>query len=307
MNPPHCPICPGDGRPRWRRVTDYISGQQFDIRQCERCGLLFTDPLPPTAHIDDYYGPRYRGNRHGVTAGFRTRRRVAEVRWIFPPGFTGRILDIGCGQGDFARAMRKAGWDVAATELDKQVLAELREEGIDARPPHGAEFSEPFDAVTLWHVLEHSDDPLGLIGQVATWLRPGGFVFVGVPNAASPQARLFGRHWLAWDVPRHRVHFTAATLRRLLQSAGLDVVRESRLAIEYDLMGIVQSALNMCTRRPNVLFERLTSGQKQAVTQDLIVSVAAAPVLAGPALYLCLLEAVTLGSGSISVIGRKPL
>ena len=76
------------------------------------------------------------------------------------------------------------------------------------------------DAVVLWHVLEHLDDPLGALERVRSWLKPGGLVLLGVPNPASVQARIAGPGWLHFDAPRHRVHLTPRGLESLVRSAG---------------------------------------------------------------------------------------
>ena len=75
-----------------------------------------------------------------------------------------------------------------------------------------------------------------------------------MPNLSSWQARLFGRHWQHLDVPRHLYHFTPGTLARLLIDAGFQIVRSSTVALEYDLFGVIQSALNKICSKPNVLF-----------------------------------------------------
>jgi SAM-dependent methyltransferase len=85
--------------------------------------------------------------------------------------------------------------------------------------------SEHFDLVVLWHVLEHLPEPLVTLAEVRRVLRPAGVAVIGVPNAASLQARLFGRYWAAYDAPWHLTHFTPETLDRLLGQAGLRAVR----------------------------------------------------------------------------------
>ena len=73
-----------------------------------------------------------------------------------------------------------------------------------------------YDVVTIWHVLEHLDDPGAALERIHSWLRPRGGLLVGVPNLRSLQARLGGDRWYHLDVPRHRVHFTGGGLRALL-------------------------------------------------------------------------------------------
>lgn len=79
-----------------------------------------------------------------------------------------------------------------------------------------------YDAVTLWHSLEHLDDPLAALRHLRPALRPGGILLVEVPNAAGWAARGSGAYWLHLDLPRHRFHFTPASLRLLLKKAGFE-------------------------------------------------------------------------------------
>jgi SAM-dependent methyltransferase len=151
---------------------------------------------------------------------------------------------------------------VAVTEIDRDALARLAADGIVGKTPDAAMrdgFDRPFDAVTCWHVLEHIERPAELARWVRRQLKPDGVFVVTVPNVASWQAKASGRAWMHLDPPRHRYHFNPTNLRRLLNEAGFDVVRETTFAAEYDVFGVAQSALNRVTARPNVWFELLTN------------------------------------------------
>src|SRR5436305_5379605 len=118
--------------------------------------------------------------------------------------------------------MRRRGWDVCATELDPATVERLQSHGIDARQSQAAfdqPFTDPFDAVTCWHVMEHVDRPLQVAEWVRTQLKAAGLFQATVPNARSLQARLFKKQWLHLDVPRHRYHFCPATFESLLRRA----------------------------------------------------------------------------------------
>jgi SAM-dependent methyltransferase len=280
-----CAACGADAwRPHLRQLVDHLTGEPFDIDRCTACGLMSTRPPPPPGQIGRYYPPRYRGNRHAFTGRWRDGRRGRAVEACFPAHFRGRLLDVGCGNGTFARHMHGRGWAVGATEIDGPTVDQLRAEGIDARRPADAEAGGfaggPFDAVTCWHVLEHVADPAALARWAVTQLRPGGVFQATVPNVASAQARLFGRRWMHLDVPRHLHHFTPATFRSLLTTAGFAVERQTTFALEYDWFGVIQSALDMACRRPNVLFDKLTDAPDavRASAADVALTVA----LAGP-------------------------
>ena len=310
-----CMLC---GQSAWEThlssVLDYLTDEHFDIDRCVGCGLLITRPMPTEAQIDRYYPARYRGNRHGFTGRMRVvlRRRAIEAR--FPRGFRGRLLDVGCGDGAFVLEMRRRGWEVCATELDPATVQRLQASGIDAKLPRLAAqegFAGPFDAVTCWHVMEHVERPLQLAEWVRTQLKPDGTFQATVPNIASLQGRLFKRHWLHLDVPRHRYHFTAKTFRSLLTRAGFSAIRQGRFAIEYDWFGVIQSTLNSAGFRPNGLFERLTGphagGQNpgDASLFDAIASAALSVPIAALSLPAILLARL-FGDGATLTLSCRP-
>ncbi len=121
----------------------------------------------------------------------------------------GRLLD--CGPGWFGARMRELGWQVSVRDLDTDPVC-----------------PESFDVVTLGSVLERAPDPHRLIEAVARALVPGGRVVVSVPHIASWGFRTFGPSWAGLDLPRHLLHFTPPTLRRLLEAHGL-TVQECRM------------------------------------------------------------------------------
>lgn len=110
------------------------------------------------------------------------------------------------------------------------------------------------DAVTLWHVLEHLEDPGAAIDRVHGWLTPGGALVVAVPNLDSWQARVGGPSWFHLDAARHRTHFTPAGLGRPLARHGFDVVAIEHRLLEHNPFGLWQSALNRVGGRPSWLF-----------------------------------------------------
>jgi 2-polyprenyl-3-methyl-5-hydroxy-6-metoxy-1,4-benzoquinol methylase len=294
-----------------RGVRDYISDGRFDVVRCDACGLAVTDPMPGDDVIERYYSARYRGDRHAFTDRLRIALRSRMLESHFAPRFSGRFLDIGCGWGDFAVAMRGRGWDVSVTEINASSLEKLRAAGIDAKTPdeamHGGGFGHAFDAITCWHVLEHVMRPVELLRWARRILSPGGVFQVTVPSLSSWQAKFGGRHWLHLDVPRHRYHFTRGTLRRILEDNGFDVIDTTTFALEYDWFGWIQTALNGVCSRPNVLFERMTSQARQwpGSRADVALSCVLAPPVAAVTLPLSLLS-WACGAGATLTMTCRP-
>ncbi|HYO10884.1 MAG TPA: class I SAM-dependent methyltransferase [Tepidisphaeraceae bacterium] len=303
-----CELCGGRA---WETaiagVRDYISDETFAIRRCASCGLGVTHPQVPDAAIERYYPQRYRTDRQKYSAGTRVKLRAAAATKSFAPDFRGRLLDLGCGTGAFALEMQRRGWNTAVTELNDAVLDDMRSRGMEAKRPDDAMrdgFAAPFDVITCWHVLEHIERPVLLARWARANLAAGGVFQVTVPNLASWQAKLFGRHWLHLDPPRHRYHFTPRTLARLLGECGFEIVRSTSFAIEYDLFGVIQSAINPLCSRPNVLFEKLTAGGQPTPhlpKRDVALSFALSPLVGPPAVGLSLASWATGQGGTLTV------
>ncbi|MHB9091376.1 MAG: class I SAM-dependent methyltransferase, partial [Chloroflexota bacterium] len=138
-----------------------------------------------------------------------------------------RLLDVGCGAGLFLRQAQTAGWQARGIEPSASAVAYARGRfGLEIHLGTLADAplaGETFDIITLWHVLEHTPDPVATLRQGAGLLAPGGMLLVAVPNFGSLEALLFGRRWYSLDAPRHLYDFVPATLEALLAKAGLAV------------------------------------------------------------------------------------
>jgi SAM-dependent methyltransferase len=258
---------PGESGVPLFTTRDYITGDTFGVTRCEACGLVRTEPAPRGASLATYYpagyygapsARRFPGVVERLQRGLYASRARAVERLAGAPG---RVLDVGCGRGLLLDAFRRRGWEVQGTELDERSAAHAREVlGIPVRVGGDDAWPWPaghFDAVAMWHVLEHFADPTAALARAARLLRPGGVLLVSVPNFGSPEARLARGGWFHLDVPRHLVHLTPAWLATALDEVGLDVRRRSFLAPEYDAFSFVQSVENRLGLRQNLLYDLL--------------------------------------------------
>jgi len=285
---------------RLAHVRDPQSKEHFAIEACPACGVGHTTPEPED--LSGYYGQSYYGGRHGFTAQYRAARRLRLLSKATE--HRGQLLDIGCGDGTFLLAARAQGWNVTGTELGG--TAELsRRTGLVVRDSlEQLADLPPFDAITLWHSLEHFRDPGATLAAVRRRLAPGGTLIVAVPDAAGLQARLFKRHWFHLDVPRHLYHFDRDSLTTLLQSSGFALAHLHHLELELDLFGWIQSALNTVIPQPNVLFQSLT-GKGTRWPGQLAASVALATVL-GPAALGAMALGTLTGRGATLIAVARP-
>jgi 2-polyprenyl-3-methyl-5-hydroxy-6-metoxy-1,4-benzoquinol methylase len=143
-----------------------------------------------------------------------------------PPGRGRRLLDVGCGSGDFLRVMRERGWDVLGVEPDPKAADGARRTGLDVRDGMLADAAfddDMFDAIVLSHVIEHVHDPIALLQECARVLRPGGTLVVLTPNLHSVGHRRFGADWRGLEPPRHLHVFSVESLTACSTRVGLTV------------------------------------------------------------------------------------
>ena len=204
------------------------------------CGLVFVTPQPPRSMLEGAYGEDYYRPWEHQTR-LRTsvwRRRVQRALAVAPP--PGKLLDVGCGTGEFLRLARSAGWDVAGTELSPHGARVAASAGMPVFPGEIWEAGYPsahFDLVTCWHVLEHVTDPRRFVAEFHRILRPGGYCLLATPNlddrifrAAYVLAR--GQRPHLYEENEREVHlffFSIATLERLFASVGF-----TRITVGFD-------------------------------------------------------------------------
>jgi 2-polyprenyl-3-methyl-5-hydroxy-6-metoxy-1,4-benzoquinol methylase len=142
----------------------------------------------------------------------------------------GRLMDVGCGTGATLALGRQLGWAVEGLEMDRDAVLSARAAGL--RVGEGgyerlADSPLAFDCIICSHVIEHVFDPVGMLGAMHAALKPGGTLLLSTPNVCSDVHRHFGKYWRGLEAPRHLVLFSEASLTRLLQTQGFEVVSRS--------------------------------------------------------------------------------
>lgn len=224
-----CPVCGGTHIERAMTCVDYYaSSEVFYLCRCEDCGFLFTQDFPAEAEIGAYYEtPDYISHsdtKEGLmnkvyhwVRNYMLKRKAALVAREAHQR-TGRLLDVGTGTGYFSDMMQRLGWQVEAVEKNAQARAFAKDRfDLDVKPAAALQDFAPgsFDVITLWHVMEHLEPLNETWDMLNTLLTEKGVLIVAVPNCCSYDAKKYGAHWAAYDVPRHLWHFTPATIQQL--------------------------------------------------------------------------------------------
>jgi SAM-dependent methyltransferase len=232
-----CPNCGSDRLAPALTAEDHtVSHESFAIWQCGQCALRFTQDIPDAASIGPYYKSENYISHSNTNEGLinrlyhMVRRQTLNDKYRLIHGTTrlrkGRLLDIGAGTGAFAGYMQEQGWEVTGLEPDDTARAVARTDhkvelvGMDQLfnlPP------DSFDAITLWHVLEHVHDLHPYMERLKSLVRRHGRIFIAVPNYTSYDARVYKEMWAAYDVPRHLYHFSPDAMGRLLTQHGLQL------------------------------------------------------------------------------------
>lgn len=223
----------------------------FTFVKCQKCSTVSLFPMLSEIQMARYYPPKkyyaydskrkksffavlrtylVRANNHPTFLSKILTMLLPKVPAIPNPIIGGKILDVGCGMGDTLMLLKELGWETFGMDIDEAAVAVAKKRGVDhvrvgfyqdisSYPDHY------FDAVRLYHVLEHLNDPVRCLRLVKKKLKKGGQLIVGTPNVESLLSHIFGTYWYNLDAPRHLVLFSPLTLREAVNRSGFRVTR----------------------------------------------------------------------------------
>jgi 2-polyprenyl-3-methyl-5-hydroxy-6-metoxy-1,4-benzoquinol methylase len=161
---------------------------------------------------------------------------------------------MGAGTGAFLATMQRGGWETTGIEPDKDARALAKKTfGVALED---ATFFETlstanFDAITLWHVLEHVHQLHEYVEGLKKALTPKGKLFIAVPNYTAGDADIYGMYWAAYDVPRHLYHFTPKSIYILMQQHGLKVTHKKPMWLDAFYISLLSSKYHK--GKPNLI------------------------------------------------------
>jgi 2-polyprenyl-3-methyl-5-hydroxy-6-metoxy-1,4-benzoquinol methylase len=232
-----CPCCNGVDISKVLSAADHtVSNETFEIWQCNVCTARFTQNVPDKNEIEKYYKSENYISHSDTKQGFINslyhfvRKRTLNGKRKLVEKYTklsiGKILDIGAGTGAFLQVMQKSEWEVTGLEPDETARENAKKlYGLNLQPSEEL-FNlkaETFDAITLWHVLEHVHELPEYMDQLKKLLKLTGCLFIAIPNYACYDEKIYKEFWAGYDVPRHLYHFSPTSITQLLLQHGLQL------------------------------------------------------------------------------------
>ncbi len=267
-----CLVCGSNQFEPFLVCKDYtVSQENFNIASCKSCGFKFTNPRPDNSVLGNYYKAEsyvsHTNSKKGVVNRLyhivRIHTLKKKIALVSSYVSRGTILDYGCGTGMFLGACKNAGWETFGMEPDDDARKIASEQNLNlftdkiTIQTHVAE--KQFDAITLWHVLEHVTDMPETLAFFKQKLKQNGVLIIAVPNHVSYDAQYYKEHWAAYDVPRHLHHFELKSMKTLLENGGFQLIETKPMIFDSFYVSMLSEKYK--TGRVN-LFSAFMSGLK---------------------------------------------
>lgn len=250
----HCPVCNSSEINPLLTVIDHsVSNQAFVIWQCSQCTLRFTQDVPDEASIGAYYQSENYISHTNTDKGLinrlykkvrnHTLNQKAELV-ISNTKPKGNLLDLGAGIGAFLHTMKEKGWEVTGIEPDsgaRQQALQLFDLSLQETRVLNDLPPESFDAITLWHVLEHVHQLHAYIEQLKKLLKKDGKIFIAVPNYNAVDSSVYKLYWAAYDVPRHLYHFNPRSMNILMEKHRLKIIDKKPMWFDSFYISLLSS------------------------------------------------------------------
>lgn len=238
-----CPLCKSGLFLNYTEIKDHaVSKETFIICKCQNCSLLFTNPSPKEEKIGPYYDfPEYYShekNNKSITQIVYNKVRdyavTEKVKLISSLKEPGKILDYGCGTGEFLQAAKLSGWNVKGIEPTPKARNQANQL-LDGKVIENIELldeKKKFDVISLFHVLEHIHSLRKTVKRIIKHLKSDGYILIAVPNPESYDAKKYGNDWAGWDVPRHLYHFNQTSIKNFEQLFDLELVKVNSMPFD---------------------------------------------------------------------------
>ena len=223
----------------------FLSNEVFNVVKHSE-GVLKTHPDLNEKTLDKYYDSRQYSSHYNIDGfiGFlyslsayvmlRFRFRVL-AKHINKESI---IVDFGCGKGDFLSYLKKKKHTVVGVDSNKKARAMCLKKNLKTYKSIN-DFKENFDTITFWHSFEHVSKPNEILDQIITQSKDNLTVVIALPNYRSFDAKHYGAFWAAYDVPRHRFHYSVRGIKKLMKSYGFQCLKTKPMLLDAFYISIM--------------------------------------------------------------------
>ena len=202
----------------------YSSGNHGRIVRCDNCGLIYVNPIEKgiEKNYETIEDRDYLKSKEARTETFKR-----DLREIEKYKKKGKILDIGCGPGLFLKVAKDNEWEDYGVELSKWAFDYGKNMGVNIinKRLEKVKFNDEFfDVITLWDVIEHVENPSGLLLEIKRILKNDGIIVLNTPNIGSAFAKIMGKRW--WNLMgMHIYYFDKKTIIKILEKNGYKIIK----------------------------------------------------------------------------------
>lgn len=313
-----CVVCNDLSLKVWKAP---LEKNKYSVYICDECHVGVTIPRPSDKELSILYSADMYRNKTGrrfnnVVENCIYKFRKLRVNRIKSFLNKGNLLDIGCGRGLFLHLMQNEGFTVKGIEFNKEI-ANYVKKTYDIDVVWGDYdkwmFNEStFDIITMFHVLEHLQQPYEMLMNCHKLLKENGLLIISVPNLYSLQGLVGKYNWLHLDIPYHLYHFTEKGLIKMLKKTQFKIIKIIRFDAEYNIFGWLQTLMNIIGFEKNFLFNILKNSDiKQSKLKlnsyiKLVILLLFLVILTPLSLILSIIESFILKkSGTIEVYAVK--
>lgn len=215
-------------------TKDYFhSKETFQLLQCPECQMIHTDPIPPPELMPSYYASENYISHNSeklnlITVIYKIIRNISfnnKFKLISKYKASPSIIDYGCGTGNFLKYCKDKGCHVSGVEPNadaRETASKLLDQTVFSDM---TSITGIHNIITLWHVLEHLDDPVETITSLRKYMANDGYLIIAVPNYDSFDAQHYGSLWAGYDVPRHLYHLNQRAMHSFIHQLGMNIVQ----------------------------------------------------------------------------------
>ena len=278
-----CKICNVKTVMLFNDSKDYFisrgKSHDFGVCYCDGCEIGYSFPALSPKDFSIYYPDDFEAYVPKKTFwGFLQKIKygsdLKKISGYLDPGKRS-LFEVGAGRGEFLREAKDRGFEVAGIEPGAQgVKFAASQYGIHLEQAFASKmrFEKQYHGVVARHTLEHLDGFYECLQRIyQEGLLKGGILFLKLPRLDSWEAKVFGKFWHGFDLPRHRIHFTKGGLSRILKSVGFDEVSiEGEVVAEDMIRSIRYQALHAVPGVQKILarcFDLLPHGLKFMICQ----------------------------------------